>query len=295
MKFNRVCNFVLSASFALFLFSCGSSSSDKNNSDEFKEAEQSLKKNIEEVVYNIPSPTEIPYIIQGTGAEFNQSLLNPLSKVSSYTTRNDKAAINLGIYVADIGYLSSYDKTQEAIDYLTASKTLADNLNVIGTFDVAFLQRFEANISNKDSLARILDATVHHTESFLKDDNRNRLAAQVIAGSFIEGLHISTGLVKTYPKDLLPDEQRNLVLTNIIRVVLEQKKSVSELIKMLEGIEQTEPISSIMPDLKKLEETYTALNIEEQIKNNHGDLVLTDKNLIEITTIVERIRKTVTD
>lgn len=295
MKFNRASNFVLSAAFALTLFSCGSSSSDKNNSQEFKEAEESLKKNIEDVVYNIPSPTEIPYIIQGTGAEFNKGLLNPLSKASSYTTRTDKAAINLGIYVADIGYLSSYDKTQEAIDYLTTAKTLADNLNVIGSFDVAFLQRFEANISNKDSLARILDATVHRTENFLKDDNRNRLAAQVIAGSFIEGLYISTGLVKSYPKDLLPDEQRNIVLTNIVRVVLEQKKSVSELVKMLSNIEQTEPITSVMPDLLKLEETYNTLNIEEQIQNNHGDLVLTDKNLVEITTLVEKIRKTLTD
>lgn len=296
MRFNRVTNYLLSAALFLTLFSCGSSTSEKEkNSEEFSEAEGNLKKDIEDVVYNIPSPTEIPYIIQGTGAEFNQSLLNPLSKATSYTTRTDKAAINLGIYVADIGYLSSYEKTQEAIDYLSASKTLADNLNVIGTFDAEFLKRFEANISNKDSLARILDASVHRTESFLKDDNRNRLAAQVIAGSFIEGLYISTGLVKTYPTDLLPNEQRNMVLTNIVRVVLEQKKSVGELVKMLSNVEESEPITAIMPDLKKLETAYNNLNIEEQIKANHGDLVLTDKNLVEITTIVDKIRKSLTE
>ena len=294
MKVTRVLASILSAVVVLALGSCGSSDS-KKNADEFAQAEDSLKKHIEDVVYNIPSPTEIPYIIQGTGAEFNASLTSSLTKLNSYTTRNDKAAINLGIYVADIGYLSSYDKTQEAIEYLSACKTLADNLNVIGSFDLELLQRFETNISNKDSLARILDATVHKTENFLKDDNRNRLAAQVIAGSFIEGLYISTGLVKTYPKDLLPDEQRNLVLTNIIRVVLEQKKSVTELIKMLESVEQTEPISTILPDLKLLETTYSSLNIEEQIRNNHGDLVLTDANLIEITRIVEKIRNAITE
>jgi len=37
------------------------------------------------------------------------------------------------------------------------------------------------------------------------------------------------------------------------------------------------------------------LNIEDQIKNNRSDLVLTDKHLAEITTIVERIRKSIVD
>jgi hypothetical protein len=37
------------------------------------------------------------------------------------------------------------------------------------------------------------------------------------------------------------------------------------------------------------------LNIEEQIKNNKANMVLTDKNLIEITTIVEKIRKNITE
>jgi hypothetical protein len=278
------------------LTSCGSSSSDKDkNSSEFKEAEQSLKEQIEEVIYNIPSPSEIPYLLQATGAEFNPSLLNARTKVDQYASRTDKAALNLGVYAADIGYLSSYDKTQEAIDYLNSAKTLADNLGVIGSFDVEVLQKFEANISNKDSLARLLDRTIKKTQSFLADDDRNKLSAMVVTGSFVEGLYISTGLIKSYPKDLLPDDSRNLVLTPLMRVVLQQKKSVTDLVKMLSSLEQTDPIASIVTDLKSLEKAYADLNIEEQIKNNKASLVLTDKNLIEITNIVEKLRKNITD
>ncbi len=296
MKIKQLSYLCLTAVLALGMNSCGSSGDDKNkNSEEFDAAEESLKNQIEEVVYNIPSPSEIPYLLQATGAEFNQSLVNPRTKLDQYITRSDKAALNLGVYTADIGYLSSYDKTQEAIDYLAAAKTLADNLNIIGSFDFDVLQRFEANISNKDSLAILLNDAVHQTERFLRDDNRNRLASLVITGSFIEGLYISTGLVKSYPKDILPDDARNLVLTPLIRIVLEQKKSVSELVTMLSSLEQTEPISAVMDDLKKLDATYAALNIEDQIKNNRADMVLTDKNLVEIATIVERVRKSITD
>jgi hypothetical protein len=298
MKFKHLIYFAISPLIAIALASCGSSSSDKDkNSAEFDDAEENLKQQLEELIYNIPSPSEIPYLLQATGAEFNESLINPRTKVDQYASRTDKAALNLGVYAADIGYLSSYDKTQQAIDYLNSTKTLADNLGVIGSFDVEVLQKFEANISNKDSLTRLLDQTIKKTQSYLADDNRNKLSALVVTGSFIEGLYISTGLVKSYPKDLLPDDARNLVLTPIIRVILDQKKSVSDMVKMLTStsVEQTEPVTTIANDLKSLEAAYASLNIEEQIKNNKANLVLTDKNLIEITNIVEKIRNNITE
>jgi hypothetical protein len=232
--------------------------------------------------------------LQATGAEFNETLLNSRQKVDQYTAHNDKAALNLGVYVADIGYLTSYDKTQEAIDYLAVCKTLADNLGLIGTFDSELGKQFEANISNKDSLAHLLDRTIKQAEAFLVDDNRNKLSSLVVTGSFVEGLYISTGLIKSYPKNILPEDSRNLVLTPLMRVVLEQKKAVTELLKMLSAVDQSEPIASISKDLKSLEAAYQKLNIEEQIKNNRADLVLSDKNLEEITTIVEKIRKEIT-
>jgi hypothetical protein len=296
MKFNRLICFCLCVVLAAGLASCGKSSGDKDqNAADFQAAEDSLKQQIEEVVYNIPSPSEIPYLLQATGAEFNENLINSRKKVDQYTSRNDKAALNMGVYAADVGYLTSYDKTQEAIDYLNACKTLADNLGVIGTFDTQILEKFEKNISNKDSVTHLLDQTVKQTEVFLKDDSRNKLSSLVIAGSFIEGLYISTGLIKTYPKNLLPEDNRIQVLTPLMRVVLQQKKSVGELLKMLQTVEQTEPITAIVTDLTALDKAYAALNIEEQIKNNRGDLVLSDKNLEEVTKIVEKLRKGITD
>jgi hypothetical protein len=297
MKFKHPFYFLMFAQVAFGLMSCGSSTSDKvNNSEEFKEAQkETLKQQIEEVVYNIPPPTEIPYLLQATGADFNQELLNPRTKVDQYATRHDKAALNLGVYAADVGYLSSYEKTQDAISYLSTTKTLAENLNVIGAFDADVLKKFEENITNKDSLTRLLDTTIKKTENFLKDDNRNKLAALVVTGSFVEGLYISTSVVKNYPKSTLPDESRNIILTPLMRIILQQKISVTELKNMLSALEQTEPVVGIVEDLRKLESAYANLNIEEQIKNNKANLVLTDKNLVEITAITEKLRKSIVD
>lgn len=295
MNLTRTFYFICSITLIFAIGSCGTSEKKSNDSDEFKEAEKSLKNTIAEVVYSIPSPTEIPYLIQQTGAEYNASLLNPRDKTDQYANRTDKAALNLGVYTADIGYLASYDKTQEAIDYLNSCKILADNLGVIGSFDLDLLRRFEANIANKDSLAALLDNTTSQTEKFLKDESRNRLAALVVTGSFVEGLYISTGLVRSYPKDVLPANVRDNILTPVIQVILNQKKSVSDLLKMLTGVEQTDPVATLVRNLQELEKAYAALNVEEQIKSNRGDLVLSDKNLDQISVVVATMRKAITD
>mgnify|MGYP003392211846 CR=1 FL=1 len=54
-------------------------------------------------------------------------------------------------------------------------------------------------------------------------------------------------------------------------------------------------VTSLTDDLKALETEYAALNIEDQIKNNTASLVLTDKNLVQITTLIEKMRKSITD
>ncbi len=296
MKFTRLNTYFFALLAVAGLWSCGGPKNETDqNAKDFDDAEKSMNDQVQDVINNLPSPSEIPYLLQATGAEFNQSLLNDRNKVDKYSTQSDKAALNLGVYTTDIGYLSSYEKTQEAIDYLNSAKKLADNLGVIGTFDMDVLQRFEANIANKDSLANILNAATRSSEKYLKDNSRNKLAALLLTGSFVEGLYISTGLIKTYPKDLLPDDSRNLVLTPLMRVILQQEKSVDELVGMLSKMDQAEPIGTLMKDLTALQASYRDLNIEEQIKNNKSALVLTDKNLVEITKIVEKMRSSIVD
>ena len=129
----------------------------------------------------------------------------------------------------------------------------------------------------------------------MKDDSRNKLASLLVTGSFVEGLYLSTGLIKTYPKNVLKEADRNNILTPLIRVILEQEKSIDELANMLGSVDQGEPIATIQADLTALKASYRALDIDEKIKNNRSDLVLSDKNLVEITKIVDKMRKEIVE
>ncbi len=290
MKFKINALLILTILASIGLWSCGPKKDEANNEqDDYDKAGKSLKEEIKDLAYSIPPPSEIPYMLQATGAEYNQSLINDRKKADGYS-QTDTQALNLGVYTADIGYLSVYEKTQESIDYLNVCKGLADKLGVSGSFDRATLEKFEANIGNRDSLAALLNNAVKTTDKYLKDDNRSKLGALLVAGSFVESLYLSTGIIKTYPKDLLPDDKRNLILTPLMMVVINQRKSVSEVAKMLSEVDQTGPIPAIVADLKSLEASYAASNLEEQIKNNKANLTLTDKTLQEITKTVEKLR-----
>lgn len=273
------------------LVACGGSNENTSNeSEEFDAAKQDLKQKIEDVTFKIPDPTEVPYLIEATGAEYNADFLNAKESVDKYLTTFSKTAINLGIYASDVAYLSSYGKTQESIDYLQTIKKLADHLGVVGAVDEVVLKRFESNIGSKDSLKVLINQAIDNVDKYLKNEQRNKVAALVTAGSFVEGLYISTALVTTYPHDLLPEEQRNIILTPIIKIILDQRTAIEEVVKLLKSVESDEEIEQLIIDFNDLLTTYEDLNIEEQIRNNRADLMLSDETLKSITEQIDKMR-----
>jgi len=298
MKYQSITGKLLATLTIVGVISCGQQNTSEeatDNSEAFEQAESEVNEQIESIVYEIPSPSEIPTLLEATGAEYNESLINDIGKVGQYEITNDAAALNLGVYATDIGYLVSYEKVQEALNYLSSAKSLGDRLGVSASIDVALLKRFEDNLSSKDSLAVILNEAIGDTDEFLQNDSRSRMAALLITGSFVEGLFISTELVKTYPKDLLPEDSRNLVLTPLMRVILEQEKALGDLLSLLDTIEKAAPVDAIVGQLTELQELYVTLDIEEQIKNNQSSMVLTDSTLIDITAKVNEVRTLITE
>lgn len=273
------------------LISCGGGQKQtEDESEAFDAAKESLKENIEGVIVNIPSPAELPYLLQATGADFNASLINTKDAADKYMSTFDKTALNLGIYAADIGYLSSYEQTQEALDYLQIAKQLSDHLGVVDAVDKVVMDRFEQNIDERDSLYKIINHAIEDVDKYLKTEARNRVAALVTTGSFVEGLYVSTELVRTYPKDLLPDDARNLILTPVIQIILKQESSVGELIKLIDTLPEDDLTIQLRTDLVTLQNNYSSLNMEDQIKNNRADLMLSDETLIDITATVNKMR-----
>jgi len=271
---------------------------DGAESDEFNDAQKKqpggdVPESLEGVIYNIPDPTEIPYLLQTTGAEYNESLINPETNVDQYLTTFDVAALNLGIYAADLGYLVSYDKIQGALNFLTSMKKLTDHLGASTAYDAIMLQRFERNLGERDSLYGIINEGIKEADKQMKDENRSQIAALMMVGSFVEGLYISTQLIQHYPEALLTREERFTILTPLIRVVLEQENSLGDILKLANTVPNEGRIVEVKSELESLQNLYAALDIETKIAENKGDELLNDETLNSLGNQVAKMRQNI--
>lgn len=285
---------------AALLISCGGSkSSEKDAAKEaaFEKAEQQISKDLKQVINDLPAPTEVPYMLQASGSDFNASFINGLDKLSSYETNADESALNLGVYATDMGYLLSYEKTAESRQYLEASQKLAEALGVATVFDVKTIEDFQSNMYNAKELNKILIKAIADAEVKLQEADRVSVAALVLSGSFIEGLYLAVKTIEDYPKDIVDADTRNLLLERLVRVVLDQKKPLNDIILMLKDLEHDKIIATIITELTILKQLYEGdlAEVEKKIAENTGSFVLTDDMISDITREIKRIRKDIVE
>jgi hypothetical protein len=147
---------------------------------------------------NIPSPTSISKGFNKAGYPYMKNLLNPSGKGGSYASKY-QAAFGMGAYGADLGYIGAYNQNGDASEYLTQVSKLAQQLKIESAFDPAFLQKMGA--AKGDSINDMLDQAFAKAERNLRSNDRMATAAIVIAGGWIEGLHIAVEAIGSKPKD----------------------------------------------------------------------------------------------
>lgn len=279
---------------SVLMLSCGvDKKTGREGSEDFEKAKSTLSERLENVVYEIPPPSEIPFLLEATGADFDGSIINSKSKFSSYNSTSS-ASLNLGLLSTDIGYMISYGKVQDALSYMEVAKQLAEKIGVGAAIDVNLIKRFESNLSSRDSLSVLVNEALSETERYLKESDRAKVAAMVLTGSFVEGLYISTALVRNYPKDILPDDARALILKPLIITILKQEKPLNDLIGLLKTLKSDEEIAKLLGSFENLSSEFASLNISENLQNNQAAALLADGALDQIINTVGQIRDEIT-
>ncbi len=283
-----------------FVFSCSSGSQDSGGTEQDTTPEEITleeeitkvdiaKEDFERMLNTIPEPTKVPVVLQETGASFNMDMLNPASKAKDYMTTNDKAALNLGIYSADLGYLCAYSKAQDAINYLNASQNLVEYLNISNAIQMSISKRFEANLSNQDSLISIANQSIELAKEYLNESERFGTAAMVATGSFVEGLYISTSLVENFSAEG-SEEEKQEQLRGLVQTILEQKEPLQDLVNVLDVLgDSEESVVAIKEQVSDLFDMFDMLGIQKKMEENPDEL-LTDETLKGIAAKVAEIR-----
>ncbi|MDO9187739.1 MAG: hypothetical protein Q7W13_17155 [Bacteroidia bacterium] len=205
--------------------------------------------NISGEIFSIPSPIQTALLIKGSGAGYSKGILNDPHKSSQYST-NFAKALNLGIFGADLGYVTIYDQSQDAIGYLNAAKKLSDGLGISAAFDAATIERFTKNLGNKDSMLVLVGVAYRASDAYLKSNDRNDVSGLVLAGGWVESLYFTTDIYKTKPKE------------DVKLRIAEQKLSLQSLIKLLTPYYSQPEYTKFIDNLYDLSTVYDGVNFK---------------------------------
>jgi hypothetical protein len=244
-----------------------------------------LKSDLQEtkkIFYSLPSPLETAMLLKNADAEYDESLLNSIDNASNYTT-NKKMALNLGIYTTDLSFASLFDQTQTTIEYMGACKEVADRLGLLEVFGDSTIKRLENNINNRDVIMDVISETLMSSSSYLKENNRAPLASIVLIGGWIEGLYISTQLVKDVSVASFENNQ-------LVKRIADQKFSMDIVIKLIEKYSYNKDVASLLVTMKEIKTIYDKVEIKstkvEPVKNE-GSNITTLKSDSKITLTPE--------
>ncbi len=272
--------------FSAFIFvSCGSGGKSSNdeidiNKNELNGDIQEFKhdlNNTKKIIYSLPSPLETAMLLKSAGASYNEELLNPVDNVSKYTT-NKKMALNLGIYTTDLSFASLFDQTQTSIEYMNASKEIADRLGVIDVFKDSTIRRLEDNVNNRDVIMDIISETFMSSSAYLKENNRAAISTIVLIGGWIEGLYIATELVN----------QTSFDNNKLVDRIADQKFTLDIVIKIIEKYSYHEDVASMLVTMKEVKDIFDKIEIRstkiEPVKDKDNNItVLQSNSKISIT------------
>ncbi len=282
----------------IWISACSSPKQETDQVEEFDQAVDQIQKQIERIVVKVPPPSEIPFIIQSTGSEFDKSLVNDINNVDQYRNDDDKSALNLGVYSTDIGYLSSYDQSQDALTYFNEMKGLADQIGVTSSIDTEIVEKFEQSLGSRETLGGILDDAIADTRVHLQNSNRDRTAAFVVTGTFTEGIYIVSSLVDEFPKGKYsegdPEADFIALAIPLVKLMLDQEKPMGELNALLKSLDSDATTDQLVALTSDLVAEYSNLEIEETFKNNQGMTYLEEGALSGLISKISALRAYIT-
>lgn len=256
---------------------------------------ESFRQEIDRVLPGLGSPGDIAVLIELTGADYIPELVADTSNVNMYIGDSDWAALNLGLFTADLAYTSTFNQAEQSLATLRACQLLANDLGMGETYLTGILNYYSDEITEteEDSIVAMLEKETGSIKENFENTNRKRLHTAFVTGFLIENLHLATGIIDTYPDDLLPADAKALVLREMLLVVIEVESNLDELIALLDEVLTEEDPKILYQELTELKSMFDDVDINKLITTEAPGPILNSPKLKEITAKTTAIRNSI--
>ncbi|MGP8214465.1 MAG: hypothetical protein ACLQQ4_02770 [Bacteroidia bacterium] len=227
----------------------------------------------------LPNLLQIGSIIKSSELSYISGLTNPVSDAGQYNTAYERN-LNLGIYLADLGYCTLNKQNKESTEYLKAVKIDADAIGIGQIFGSnAFYDRYQANLNNEDSLTALVADLQMKTDDALKANKQTDMRVVIYSGAWVENMYIAA---KVYSKSKNSNSGVHL---------MEQMTILENMLKVLNKYKASNPhIESLYNDLKNVDDTYAGF---DEAKNYNPDsktpFAFTDAHIATFIDLLEKL------
>ncbi|MBA4241375.1 MAG: hypothetical protein C0448_11655 [Sphingobacteriaceae bacterium] len=208
-------------------------------------------------IANIPSPVGSINEISGWGVDYNNTLLVDAKKQLAASSEFSKA-LALGVFNIDMSYAMVNNKGEDVLKYMKTVVTTSDALGLKSAVDQMVGKRAEKNLSNKDSLLKILDEIFVKSDSYLRTNERVYTASSVFAGSWVESLYLTCKITEGV-KDAAVKEKA-------YKHLWDQRFYLKNLTDLLNDYKDKKECVALNDELKKIHTEIDAIKDPKDLK-----------------------------
>lgn len=253
--------------------------------------EEKVIHDIDKLLEDLPDPSSIPFAMKSIGAEFGDSLINPLSNIAKYQGDVDKLAMNMGVYASDVSYLAAYEQSALTMEYVKACHQIGETLGDSAIYKQDLLDNIEASLGNEEELAKLLRGMIVETSIQLEKDHHLSMAALALTGGFVEELYQAVNVIENYHQANMTADEEKAKVEPLVKLVLAQEQPLLDLIALLKDIPHDDTILEMITLMNILDKLYKGELATIQEKMDADPNFVVDRDLMfGVTLEIERIR-----
>jgi hypothetical protein len=248
-----------------------------------------------EIYYGLLTPVEVCNIFERLGLHYNDTAILATENQNLYMS-SYKAAMNLGVYGVDMGYMKMFGVNRQTVSYFNTIKILSERLNMPDTFLADAIRSLDADISNADTLTGLMNDAYQKIDNHMRLEGNEGTLGLMLMGGWVEAMYLATQLAYD-PEN--PDPQ-------VVGKIAEQKYSLISLLSFMKNYYDDPMVVFYTKKLKYLNRWFDTFEIYYQpgdvridttrqvITTSGTEMTVTVGTLNEIRDYVAKLRAEIT-
>ncbi len=233
--------------------SCRSNDSNSENRKDYDNIEISAKVGQRKIFYRFPAPNDIISYIKSDKLSYKKELLSQTEYADKYID-NRLQYFNLGVYSADVAFITVFKTLSEAGEYFNTIEKLSYDLGLSPVFNDNMINRIRSNQNNIDSLSNIARESYINMVKHLTNIGNERELSIISAGGYVEVIYLATAQVD--------DIEAN---AELVRKIYDQRYGLENLIQFMNDHVDSPWMEMLQKDLINI---YDNLELYSEKENN---------------------------